>query len=609
MRRLQALALLTALALVTGASLPAASRVYPVADIKAGMTAEGRTVFAGDRLESFTVHILGVLRNVMGPKRTLILARLEGGPLASAGVIAGMSGSPVYIDGRLVGAVAYALGSFSKEPIAGITPIDEMIADAALDTPRRRAAAARLPRGGGADDPLGDVREAFAALAPFVRSPADAQPLGGGPATLGALGAMLRPIATPLGMAGFSASTIGPLDALFQASGFLPALGAAGAADPDPRAQAPLRPGDPVGITMVSGDLEIGATGTVTEVDGDRVYAFGHPFYNLGPTTFPMTRAYVHAILPSLQSSLKIASTGAVIGTVSQDRTATVAGRLGPGPEQIPVSLTFDAGGTTRTFAMRVAQDQLFTPLMTYLSVVETLTSYQRQMGAATYAITGRIALKERGDIEVDDVFTGDQAPAGAGNAVLGPLNALLRNVHEPVTVTGVTLKITGTEDTRTAVLDRVSIDTPSVKPGSVVPVTIQARTYRGALITRTVPIRIPAHARGAVSILVADAARTVQADPRDTAPAQMQSLPQLVDALRAVRRGNRYYVRLVSAEPGAVVAGESLQALPASVVAVLEGDRQGGSFRGLGSALVGDWEAAFDHAVSGSRTLTVPVD
>lgn len=610
MPRLRGLALLCALALISGASLPAASRVFPVDDIKPGMTAEGRTVFAGDRLESFTVHILGVLKNVMGPQRTLILARLEGGPLANTGVIAGMSGSPVYIDGRLVGAVAYSLGAFAREPIAGITPIGEMVADAALDAPRRRAAAARLPRGGGADDPVADAREAFAALAPFVRSPADAQPLGGTLPGLTATGAMLRPIATPLGLAGFSASTVAPLEALFQQSGFLPSMaGAGGAADPDPRAAAPLRPGDPVGITMVSGDLEIGATGTVTEIDGDRVYAFGHPFYNLGPTTFPMTRAWVHAVLPSLQASMKIASTGAVIGTIAQDRATTVAGRLGAGPIQIPVTLTLNAGGTTRTFRMQVAQDQLFTPLMTYLSVVETLTSYQRQMGTSTYAVTGRVALKDRGEIAIDDVYTGDQAPMGAGNAVMGPLNALLRNVHEDVAIESVTLNVTGSEDTRTAVLERVSVDATSVSPGQTLPVTIHARTYRGATITRTVPVRIPDNARGAVSILVADAVRTLQADPRDTAPAQMQNLPQVVTALRSVRRANRFYIRFVTPEAGAVVRGESLQGLPASVIAVMEGDRQGGSFRGLGAALAGDWDVAFDYAVSGSRTITLPVD
>ncbi len=611
MRHLRGLALFCALALCCGASLPAASRLFPVDEVKAGMTAEGRTVFAGTRLESFTVHILGVLRNVMGPQRTLILARLEGGPLANTGVIAGMSGSPVYIDGRLVGAVAYSLGSFAKEPIAGITPIEEMIADAALDTPRRRLAAARVPRGAGIDDPLTDVREAFASLTPFAHSPFDAEPAAGTPGSLAALGAMLRPIATPLGLGGFSASTVAPLESLFHAAGFLPAMTGTGAAQtPSTSTPAPaLRPGDPLGITMVSGDLEVGATGTVTEVDGSTVYAFGHPFYNLGPTAFPMTRAYVHALLPSLQNSIKIASTGAVIGTISQDRATAVAGRLGPGPALIPVAINLTAAGATRSFRMQVAHDQLFTPLMTYLTIVETLTSYQRQMGASTYTVNGRAVLKGRGEVVIDDVFTGDQAPMGAGNAIMGPLTTLLRNVHEPIAIDAVTLNITASEELRTAILDRVSIDRPSVKPGETVPVTLLVRTYRGQSISRTVPIRIPLQAKGSVSILVADALRTVQADPRDTSPAQTRSLPQMLAALAEIRHANRFYVRFVQPDQGAVVRGESLSSLPASVIAVMEGDRQGGSFRGVGGTLSGDWDVPFDYVVSGSRTLTIPVD
>lgn len=607
MLSVRGLAVLAALALLPGASLPAASRVFPVDDIRPGMKAEGKTVFEGDRLESFTAHIIGVLRNVIGPQRTLILARLEGGPLATTGVIAGMSGSPVYIDGKLVGAVSYSLGSFSKEAIAGITPIGEMIDAAALDTPRRRLAAVQPPRGAGVDDPLAQVREAFASLRPFVDSPFDAQLRGGTLPQFASAGAMLRPIATPLGLAGFSASTVAPLEGMLHAAGFLPAMTGAGPAGAEV-APRPLRPGDPVGITMVSGDVEIGATGTVTEVDGDAVYAFGHPFYNLGPTAFPMTRAYIHTVLPSLQSSMKIASTGAVIGTIRQDRATTVAGRLGPGPVLIPVTLTLSAEGATRTFRMQVAHDQLFTPLMTYLAIVETLTSYQRQMGVSTYAIKGRAVITGRGEVVFDDLFTGDQAPMGAANAVMGPLNVLMRNVHEDVQFESITLDVTSSEEARTAVLERVTIEAAIVKPGQTVPVTLHARTYRGSPVTRTVSITIPPQARGSVSVMVSDALRLVQADPRDTSPAQMRSLPQMLRLLSDVRHNNRFYVRLVRPNAGAVVRGEALVSLPSSVISVMEGDRQGGSFRGLGSALTGDWEVPFDYVVSGTRTLTIPI-
>src|SRR5262245_24480033 len=314
--------------------LPAQNRMFPVEELRPGMTAVGRTVFEGDRLDEFKVHILGVLRNVIGPKRDLILARLEGGPLANAGVIAGMSGSPVYIDGRLVGAVSYSLGEFSKEPIAGITPIAEMIADATLATPRRQLPRVEVAGTLTPESFQASLRQAFSLTRPFAQSPGDVQVLGDVSAGLGTL---LRPIATPLTLGGFDPSIVAPVTSIFHEQGFVPMLAGGAQSPASARAAAPrLRPGDPIGVALMSGDLEIGATGTVTDIDNDLIRAFGHPFYGLGPTQFPLTRAYVHAVLPSLPASQKIASTGDVIGVISQDRATTIAGTLGKGPTMIP---------------------------------------------------------------------------------------------------------------------------------------------------------------------------------------------------------------------------------------------------------------------------------
>src|SRR5687767_7517342 len=189
-------AVVVALLVAVVAGLPAQSRTFPVDEIRAGMVGIGRTVFEGDRLEDFKVHIIGVLRNSIGPRRDLILARLEGGPLANAGVIAGMSGSPVYIDGRLLGAVSYSLGQFSKEPIAGITPIDEMTDAALLNAPRRQASRVDLPMPLTQESFRSSLRQAFSWLQPFAASPSDLQVLGGS-AGLGSvnpgIGTLLRP--------------------------------------------------------------------------------------------------------------------------------------------------------------------------------------------------------------------------------------------------------------------------------------------------------------------------------------------------------------------------------------------------------------------------------
>jgi hypothetical protein len=597
------------------APLPAATTLYPVDELKAGMVGIGRTVFEGDRLDEFKVHILGVLRNVIGPRRNLILAKLEGGPLADTGVIAGMSGSPVYIDGRLVGAVSYSLGAFSKEPIAGITPIGEMIEAATLPTPRRQARVdLQMPLT--PENLSASLRQAFAWARPFADSPADVSLLLGGQGLNPGIGTMLRPIATPLSMGGFDATTIEPVANAFRDQGFVPVMAGAGqmtsgAADSGGTSQ-PLRPGDPVGVALMSGDLSLGATGTVTHVDGNTVYGFGHPFYNLGPTQFPMTRAYVHTLIPSLFSSMKIASTGEVIGTVQQDRFTTIAGTLGKGPTLIPITLSLTSDrGTNKTFTLNVVNDQMFTPLLAYLSIVNTLGSYERQYGAASFNVRGSATIKKYGDVSFEDLFTGEQPSIGAAAYIVAPLNFLLRNAFEDVEIEGLKLEIESTEQPRIATLERAWIDSVRPKAGSTVPLKVLLRTYRGEEITRTLSIDIPSNARGSVQIMVADGARLAQWESREMQlqPMQTRGLPQMISVLNKARKNNRLYVRLISPDGGTIVKGEPLSSLPPSVMAVMESDKSGGSYGSLRSALLGEWELATGHAVTGSRTLTLNID
>src|SRR3990167_9428626 len=223
------LAFAIGLLLLAVAGLPAQTRTFPVGELEPGMVGVGRTVFEGDRLDEFKVHILGVLRNVVGPRRNLILARLEGGPLAETGVIACMSGSPVYIDGRLVGAVSYSLGQFSKEPIAGITPIEEMVEAAAFSGPRRAAARVELQVPITPEGLRASLRQAFSWARPFAESPADVEVFGG-VGLQPSLGTLLRPIATPLTLGGFDAGVIDPLAEAFRNEGFLPLFAGSAAA-------------------------------------------------------------------------------------------------------------------------------------------------------------------------------------------------------------------------------------------------------------------------------------------------------------------------------------------------------------------------------------------
>ena len=342
----------------TTAALGAAGATFPVSEIRRGQVGEGVTRMDGGERVAFKAHILGVLDGVIGPKRQVILARLEGANLENTGVIAGMSGSPVYIDGRLVGAVAYSMGQFAKAPIAGITPIAEMADATAASAPSAPRTVAAFPL----DTPLTAeaLRNAFLASMPgrtgVSLSPASVQGLG----LEAAQSPVLRPIATPLSMGGFSTPIGTWLADTFGAAGFAPVSASAGGnASPNTAAATaadtgPLQPGDAIGVSLVSGDLSLGATGTVTSVDGNRVLAFGHPFFNLGPAQLPMTRAHVITVIPSLLNSIKLAQLGEVMGVMDQDRATAIAGTLGKGPRTIPLTVAMRAnGGASRSLRLR----------------------------------------------------------------------------------------------------------------------------------------------------------------------------------------------------------------------------------------------------------------
>ena len=597
-------------------SLPATSSLMPVDDIRPGMVGIGRTIFRGSELEEFKVHILGVLRNIQGPRRDLILAKLEGGPLADTGVAQGMSGSPVYVDGRLIGAVSYSIGAFPKEAIAGITPIEEM-KDATGMTRRTAAAQARLDLPITREGLAAALNATYARLAPFAARPSDVQTIGL-PAAAAQLSTMLRPIATPVIMSGFDPATVDLISGPFREAGFTPSAAGAASKPPVDAPAGPLREGDAVGITLIGGDIEMGATGTVTHIDGDRVYAFGHPLFNLGPAEFPMTRAYVYTMMPSLMTSFKISSLGETIGTMQQDRATAIAGTLGKGPAMIPMRVTLEsqrgqgaqASTTSRTFTFQLVNDQLFTPLLAYVAMFNTLGTYERQFGAATFTIKSRARITGHGDLTVEDVFTGDSPILGAATAVAGPITMLLSNDIEPVSLDGLDITVASSETPRSATIERVWIDEVRPRAGRSIPLKVLTRSYRGEETISTVPIDIPANASGQLSVLVTDGRQLNAIEQRELRRSlQPQSIAQMMRVLNATRRNNRIYIRLLTGTPGAVVNGEALTALPPSVLAVLEGDRNGGSFTPIRSAALGEWEIPMNAAVVGSRVLTIDIE
>jgi hypothetical protein len=596
------LALALALAAVPLAAPQQTPPFFPVGEVTPGMIGVGRTVFAGDRQEEFRVHILGVLRNVTGPQRDLILARLEGGPLANTGVIQGMSGSPVYINGRLLGAVSYALGSFPKEPLAGITPIAEMTsATAALDTRRTSAADLTLTwpatpaavfgalerLAARANAPLGSAVE-------FMRVQ--------GPANLTALAPTIRPIGAAMVLNGFDPIVGRDLRRALNIGVTEQSPASAG----NGRTATLLRPGDPIGMALVRGDLEMGATGTVTHVDGPRVYAFGHPFLNLGPTMMGMTQARVFTVLPSLDTSMKIATLGPLIGTMTQDRAVAVAGLLGTDPPQLTVNVTLRSDRfPERRLQFQVLHDQTLTPLFSYVAVLNSLIAYERQSGALTIDVSGQASFGASGTVSFDDVFTGDNAAAQAAAAAIAPVGIGATNEFRSALADRLDVTVRVSEKQESTTIERIWLDTTRPKPGDTHNLNVMLRDYRGGTETVTMPVTMPTHASGPLTLLVSDAASLTAMEDREIRPGRPTNWTALVAKMNGTRRNNRLYVRLMTGSPGTVVAGDALPTLPASVRSVYDEDKTVATAP-VARTIVGAWDQRMNRAVRGSRELTI---
>lgn len=586
-----------------------AADVLPLGEVRPGMLGVGRTVFEGARVDEFRVRILGVLENAVGPRHSLILARLEGGPLAETGVIAGMSGSPVFVDGKLVGAVAYAF-PFGKEPIAGITPIGDMIAATSTGAPRAASARAASPGASGLAAPLD--REAVAEALRRPLPSLGATGFRGEPLPRGVSVASLSPLALPLVFSGFEPATFEWAREIFAGMGFAPVMGGGGAG-PDPGPLPALEPGAAVGVSLVEGDLDLSTTGTVTHIDGGRVYAFGHPFYNLGPTRFPMKKVWVHSIFPSLQVSWRIDAALEAVGTMDEDRRTAVSGRLGAPPSMVPVEVRLGSARLPqRAFRFRIADDELFTPLLGYVTLLSVLQGHERAFGASTLRLEARVLLAGGREVRIEDVVAGQQPGARAASILAGPLAMLVGNDFEDVAIERIEVSVDAVETLESATLVRTWVDSPlPVRAGDTAPVKVQLRTHRGETITETLPVPIPRSApAGPYTLLVADGRTMDAVEQRELRqPFVPRDMGQLLRALNTLRAGNRIYARLASPAGGAIVAGEYLPALPGSVLSVLSSPDQGASVVPTSGSPVWTGEIVSPRAISGWRQITIPVE
>lgn len=559
-KRISAFILLVALMILAEAwPVLAASRIMPLAQVKAGMKGTGRSVFRGSQIESFEVEILGVMENVQ-PGRSWILARLKGQGLENTGVIAGMSGSPVYIDGQLVGAVAFSY-AFAKEAIAGITPIEEMLA-------LNQTFPSRRPESG---LPAGFRLEG---LTQAELGRAYSEMVSGMSGSFSKDQALI-PAKIPLIFSGFSERAFSQFKPFFSQHNFLPVLGLGQAATQSLKlAPQPvnLSEGQAVGVQLLTGDLDLTAVGTVTYVDGNKILAFGHPFYNLGPVDYGLTSVDVLAVVPSLESSFKLAATGQLIGRVLQDRTSGVLAEVGSFPRYIPVNIEFqDSPVRQKRFKLKLVNDQILTPALINLALFTLLTSEERSYGNLSVDFKADIFLEDGLSVHLEDLFSGnmDSTSTGLSGLVAAVVYMLKNNEFKEVRLNQIEVKIRVVEQLRTATLEKVLLDKYEVEPGELIKVRTYYRTYSNDLRTEEVEFLAPVLPPGTEFELVVAEAAYIQQLERSLYRIQEfrpRNLNQLLRLLGNLRKNNRIYYKVVAPRPGLFLKGEELPNLPPSL-------------------------------------------
>lgn len=565
------------------ASAPAASasdpRLFPLEDVKPGMKGVARTVFAGTEPEEFGVEILGVLPGFPNPRQSAIIARLSGANAERTGVFGGMSGSPVYIDGRLVGAIAFSF-PFSKEPIAGITPIKQMID------------IFEGAQGQGTTRPQEPHPVSFTQLAstdfkltlprPTVTSVPLIAPVASGSSLASLMGQELSPIATPVVFGGISKESLSLFAPQLEANGLLPVSGVGGAASITPLERATantLTPGSSVSVQLVRGDYSIAASGTVTFRDGERIYAFGHPFLSLGAAEMPMTESSVVTVIPNQNNSFKLAVPTKMVGSITQDRATGVYGKLGQSPKMIPVKINLHTSrDRTDVYTYEVANDQFLTPLLLNMTVFNTITGSERGLGDSTISVHGQINVVGQAPITIDQRFSANNAPALAAGSVAVPVNALLTSGFENVQLSAITLDITSSDTKYAGALERIALDRTEAGRGETFEIQAYVRNASGKQFVQRIPVKIPSDVPlGQLLVFVGDGGALQEGSPtRSFVPTD---LGQLVDAINKVKKSDRLYVKLFRITSGAVIGTSEMPNLPPSFVATLSNDRTSGGY------------------------------
>jgi hypothetical protein len=553
------------------------------------------TIFAGDQVEKFGLEVLGVMPNFLGPKQSIILVELKGPKVEHTGVVAGMSGSPVYLEGKLAGALSLKLGVFTKEPIAGVTPIADVLNPASQNNAQQTA-------------------QQFGQFSPSVNEAAALSPNDLAAQRLGLpSGSALEPIETPLVFSGFQAAALQQFSPQLKSYGFVAAQGGTAA----PRADdSQLKPGDMAGMVLVQGDASINSACTVTAVQADRVFLCGHPFLTLGDVQLPMARSRVLTTLSSSMASTKIVNVGGSIGTITGDHVTAVTGKLGAPPAMIPLELTLASAGAEKKLHFELVNHPRLTPILVALTTFSGLTQNSLYGEGTTLHLSGEIRLQNHPPVEIENTFAPGDALTPDGLPIALTMQSifsrLFTNNFEATGVERISLRVESVPGRHSFAIESAWLEKGEAAPGETLRVRVLVRPYRGAARVQETSVRIPDQAaRGSMlRVLVSDADMLNRASRGFAAVGASGSsgLDQLITLLNRERRNDRLYVGLFAPSPTMLWDDKELPNVPLSEINIVDGRPAPGSVQILRESLSSESSIPLGGPVTGVISLNLQI-
>ncbi len=576
------------------------------------MTGVAYTIFAGDKIEPFDIEVIGILPNLLGPKQSIILVQLHGEKAEHTGVVAGMSGSPVYIDGKLAGALSLKFGVFVKEPLGGVTPIENILSipsDENPANPKALSVRSTVADNGGTTAPMGlasSLASSMSGQKPRYPVPANYAQLAGASGD-----AYLEPIASPLVFSGFAPATLRQYAGDWAPYGM---VATAGGTAPPEADDSKIVAGDMVSMVLVQGDISMSAACTVTAIIEDRVYACGHPLFGLGASDMPLARGRTLTTLSSDFNSTKIVNAGGVIGTLTEDRATAVMGRVGPSPQLIPVDLTVVTPAGEQQFHSEMISNPKLTPLLMGIIAFNGLTQNSAYGEGSTMKLSGDIQIDGHSPVSLEDMYapTDQFVPDGTfvASSVQTIFTRIFSNPYEMPKIDKVSLRVESMPDRRVASILNAWSDASEAQPGDPVVIKVLLRPYRGTPVIRDIPVTIPMQTtRGSIlRVQVSDADSLNRIPNLVAAQGRLGGLDQLISLLNRERRNNQIYVTLLKPTPTLLVEDKELPDAPLSQINVLDQKRLPGNSALLRESTAGEWSVPMDEIIAGSTSVFITI-